>query len=262
MRRVGTLVTGRAARSERPREGGAHGPGGARGRCPAAHWPHPAISRPGHFATRASCSGDAGPDAARGAPGRSAGGRDPAGRVDLRVRSGFGCGPASADASPARRPVSASARAASPLPGLRRRRGLGGLGGLAAGAVVARDLDALLADLAADRLLVLHPVGADADALHRDGLLGDNRTLLVEDDLLLVLREGRPGARLAAHARLAVDPALLVRDGDRLLDHLGLDPLAHPDAARLVPLSADAHLLLRPGDLGHRGLGALARRLR
>src|SRR5690606_21109533 len=228
MRRVGTLVTGRAARSERPREGGAHGPGGALGRCTAAHWPHPAISRPrhsgpGHFATRASCGGDAGPDAARGAPGRSAGGHDPPGA------SIFECGPASSAVrhprtrSPARRPVSASARAASPLPGLRRRRGLGGLGGaggLAAGAVVARDLDALLADLAADRLLVLHPVGADADALHRDGLLGDDRTLLVEDDLLLVLREGRPGARLAAHDRLAVDPDLLVRDGDRLLDHL------------------------------------------
>src|SRR3954454_8669755 len=123
------------------------------------------------------------------------------------------------------------------------------------------DVDLLLADIVADRLLVGHRLLVEADPLDRHGLLGDDRPLLAEGHLVLLLgdvRAGQRGVAVALGDRLALHPDLLAgdRDGDRLL--LGGDVLAQPGPARRDPLGADVELLLGAGHgLVGRGAGGV-----
>src|SRR5215213_11986 len=119
-------------------------------------------------------------------------------------------------------------------------------GGLGA----AVDVDLLLADLIADLLLLGHRLLVQPDALHRNGFLGDDGTLLGERHLVLLLgdvRAGQSGVPVALGDRLALDPDLLAahRNGDRLL--LGGHVLAQPRPAGLHLLGADVEPLLRAG---------------
>src|ERR671920_260230 len=83
----------------------------------------------------------------------------------------------------------------------------------ASGALGARvDVDLLLADLVGDLLLVGHRLLVQPDALDGNGLLLDDRALLGEHDLMLLLGDVRAGQRRAAVClgdRLALDADLL-----------------------------------------------------
>src|SRR3954453_20699779 len=118
----------------------------------------------------------------------------------------------------------------------------------AADAAVHVGVDLLLADVLGHGRLVGHRLGVQPDPLDRDGLLGDDRLLLVEDDLVLLLADGGPvgrGADVGVRDRLALETDLLVADRDGLRDVLGDDVLARPGAARLAGLRTDLQALLR-----------------
>src|SRR5690606_11695226 len=110
-------------------------------------------------------------------------------------------------------------------------------------------LDALLAHLAADRLLLGLLLGGQAYPLHRDGLGLRHRPFRVEGDLVLGLADLRAGERVAAVLvgdGLPFHAHLFVAHGHGLLDLLGDHVLAQPGPAALAPLDADVHLLLGP----------------
>src|SRR3954453_6897553 len=80
------------------------------------------------------------------------------------------------------------------------------------GARVAVGLDALLADLFGDRLLIGLLLGAETHALLEDDLLVDDRALLVQHGLVLLVGDLRAVERLLDVARvdrLALDADLL-----------------------------------------------------
>src|SRR5690348_14926305 len=62
-----------------------------------------------------------------------------------------------------------------------------------AGAGVVVELDLLLADLAAHRLLLANGLGAQPDPFDRLRLGGHHRPLRAQGDLVLLLRNRRPG---------------------------------------------------------------------
>src|SRR4051794_26206593 len=127
------------------------------------------------------------------------------------------------------------------------------------GAVGVVELDLLLADLAADGLLLGDRLGAQLHPLDRDGLGRDHGALGVQGDLVLLLGDRRAVVGVAAVGvgdRLALQGDLLVRHrhGDLLV--LGDHVLAQPGPAGLAGLGADPQLLLRAR---HRGVGGGAR---
>src|SRR4051794_22403655 len=112
--------------------------------------------------------------------------------------------------------------------------------------VVAFDLNALLAHLVLDRLLLGLNVLLDGDAFLRHGLLLHDRLLAVQRHLDLVFAELVLAPRLvdplAGHSRdLVLQPAV-----ER--DRLGLDPLAQATAAGLDLALADHDFLFRARD--------------
>src|SRR5215208_4645665 len=114
---------------------------------------------------------------------------------------------------------------------------------------VALGLDALLADLLRDGLLVGLNVLLESHALLRHRALLDDRLLLVQHNLVLFVGDVRAGCcsiDVVVSDRLAFDPRLLAADRDGLLNLLGLDPLAKPRPAGLLACGADADLLLGP----------------
>src|SRR4051812_17024988 len=124
-------------------------------------------------------------------------------------------------------------------------------------------LDALLADLLGDRLLVGVDVLVEAHALLGDGALLDDGLLLVQHDLVLLLGDRRAVHRLAdvgVGDRLALDADLLALHRDGLRDVLGHDVLAQPRAPGLPLGRADPQLLLGPRHrlIGRRAGGVMA----
>src|ERR687895_1753649 len=112
--------------------------------------------------------------------------------------------------------------------------------GLATG--VAVGLDPLLADLLGDRLVLGHGLLVHAHPLLGHGPLLDDRLLLVEHDLVLLLGDLGAGQRLVdvrVGDRLALQPNLLAAHRDRLLDVLGHHVLAQPRAPALTLGGAD-----------------------
>src|SRR5215210_7510163 len=99
--------------------------------------------------------------------------------------------------------------AAAPMPGRPRYRA-SSVAASRLGAAV--DVDLLLADIVADLLLVGHGLLVEPDALDRDGFLLDDRALLGENDLVLLLGDLRAGQRRVAVGvgdRLPLDADLL-----------------------------------------------------
>src|SRR5829696_6741039 len=133
---------------------------------------------------------------------------------------------------------------------------LSGSGVLAGVGVV--DVDLFAADVLGDRPLLDLDVLVEADALLGDGPLLDDGLLGVQRDLVLFLGEvaaGHGGVAVRIGDRLALQADLFAPDGHGLLDLVGDDVLAQPDASGLAFGRADAQLLLRAGH-GLVGLGA------
>src|SRR5919112_3145369 len=109
-------------------------------------------------------------------------------------------------------------------------------------------LDPLLADLLRDLRLVRDGLLAHPHPLLRHGALLDDRLLLVEHHLVLLLGDlgalERP-VHVRVRDRLALDADLLATHRDRLLDLLGHHVLAEPRAATLTLGRPDPQLLLR-----------------
>src|SRR4051794_20961446 len=132
------------------------------------------------------------------------------------------------------------------------RQGLGPVGAVP-GAVGVVELDLLLADLAADGLLLGDRLGAQFHPLHGDGLGRDHGALGVQCDLVLLLRDRGAVVGVAAVGlgdRLALQGDFLVRHRHRDLLVLGDHVLAQPGPPGLAGLGADAELLLRAGHCG------------
>src|SRR5215212_11777191 len=125
---------------------------------------------------------------------------------------------------------------------------LSGSGVLAGVGVV--DVDLFAADVLGDRPLLDLDVLVEADALLGDGPLLDDGLLSVQRDLVLFLGEvaaGHGGVAVRVGDRLAFQADLFAPEGDGLLDLVGDDVLAQPDASGLAFGGADAQLLLRAG---------------
>src|SRR4051794_37407615 len=125
------------------------------------------------------------------------------------------------------------------------------------------DVDALLAHLVGDLLLVGHRVLFQPDALLGDGALLGHDLLLVEDHLVLLLGDRRPvrgPIDVGVGDRLTLDAHLLALYRNRLLDLLGNDVLAQARAPALARGSADTQVLLGPrhGVVGGRAADVLA----
>ena len=116
-------------------------------------------------------------------------------------------------------------------------------------------LDLLLAHLFADLLLFGDGLGAELDALDRDGLLVDHDALLGEGHLVLFLGEVAAGHCLVAVRvgdGLALEAHLFALDRDGRGDVLGDDVLAQPGTPGGDLLGAHVQALLRAG---HRVIG-------
>src|SRR3954447_17663564 len=127
-------------------------------------------------------------------------------------------------------------------------------------AALALDLDALLAHLVRDRLVLGLDALLHGDALLRDRLLLHDGLLAAERNLDLLLADLRAGDRLVD--RLARHARRLALELDVHRDRLRLDPLAQADAAGVDAALADLQLLLRAGHLRRAGLdvaGAVGR---
>ena len=139
-----------------------------------------------------------------------------------------------------------------------------------------RLVDLLLADLLADLALLGHGLGAEPDALDRDGFLFHHGPFGAEGDLVFFLADVWTGqGRIAVFLgdRLALDPDLFVADRDRRGHVLGHHVLAqsHPPGrhalgAHVQPLLRAGHRIIS-GGTGHvaafrarraDGIGALA----
>jgi len=133
---------------------------------------------------------------------------------------------------------------------------------------VAFGLNLFLANLLADLLVFGDTLRGELDPLDRDGFLADDRPLLGQHDLVLLLADVGSSHGLVAVGvgdRLSFHPDLLPADrhGDGLL--LGDDVLAQSGPAGLNLLRADLELLLGAGHRlirrRPRGVVALAARL-
>src|SRR3954469_14703397 len=132
-------------------------------------------------------------------------------------------------------------------PGMSRAPPAGGVWLVAAALAVSLDLDLLARHVLGHGALLGLDVLVEPHALLRDHALLGHGLLLVQDNLVLLLRQRRPVHRRAGVRvgdRLALEADLLTAHRDGLLDLLGHHVLLQAGTARLALPGADGELLL------------------